>query len=263
MSSRARQRRGDGGSAVLVRLHFFAGVFVGPLVVLAALTGLAYVFAPQLDRIAYGDLLRVPASSAPQAPLAAQVEAALRAHPDKTLVSVAPAEATRSTRVVLSGPVTVYVDPHDARILGELRGGGEATPVTAWLSELHRSLHLGAAGRLYLETAASWLWVLAVSGLVLWLGRRRHRASSRRALIRSSLWPQRGERGVRRTRSSHAIAGTWLAIGLLGLSVSGLCWTQHSRLPALQRALDAEPHVLNTALTSATAPPPGTAAARV
>jgi uncharacterized iron-regulated membrane protein len=38
---------------LLLRLHFYAGVFVAPFLLLAALSGLAYVFSPQIDRTVY------------------------------------------------------------------------------------------------------------------------------------------------------------------------------------------------------------------
>src|SRR5690242_7321571 len=36
---------------LLLRLHFYAGIFVAPFLLLAALSGLAYAFSPQIDRI--------------------------------------------------------------------------------------------------------------------------------------------------------------------------------------------------------------------
>ena len=41
-----------------------------------------------------------------------------------------------------------------------------------WCDDLHRNLHLGDAGRWYSEVAASWLWVLALSGLIIWITRK-------------------------------------------------------------------------------------------
>ena len=41
------------------RWHFYAGLFVAPFMVLLALTGIIYLFKPQLDPLIYGDLLTV------------------------------------------------------------------------------------------------------------------------------------------------------------------------------------------------------------
>ncbi|MGY5034302.1 PepSY domain-containing protein [Streptomyces sp. 900116325] len=53
--------------ALLRRLHFYAGVFVAPFLLLAALTGLAYALTPQLDQLVYGDELRVERTAPPPA----------------------------------------------------------------------------------------------------------------------------------------------------------------------------------------------------
>ena len=43
------------------RWHFYAGLFVAPFMVLLALTGIVYLYKPQLDALLYADLLQVPA----------------------------------------------------------------------------------------------------------------------------------------------------------------------------------------------------------
>ena len=41
------------------RWHFYAGLFVAPFMILLALTGIVYLFKPQLDALMYSDLLTV------------------------------------------------------------------------------------------------------------------------------------------------------------------------------------------------------------
>ena len=43
------------------RWHFYAGLLVAPFMVMLALTGIIYLFKPQLDPLMYGELLNVPA----------------------------------------------------------------------------------------------------------------------------------------------------------------------------------------------------------
>lgn len=217
---------------MLVRLHFYAGVFVAPFLLVAALTGLAYTFTPQLDQLVYADQLRVEQVGNGPRPLTEQIAAARDAHPEGTLASViTPPGPEDTTRVVLSLPElgdkqrTVFVDPYTAKVQGELTTWYGSTPLTTWLDDLHRNLHLGETGRLYSEVAASWLWVIVAGGLVLWLGRARgQRARSARGV----LLPDRSARGVRRTRSGHAATGVWLAIGLFFLSATGLTWSHYA-----------------------------------
>jgi uncharacterized iron-regulated membrane protein len=241
------------------RLHFYAGVFVAPFLALAAMTGLAYAFTPQLDSLVYGNELRVERVTGAPLPLADQIRAATAAHPEGAVATVIPPpDAAATTKVVLSVPEledkqrTVYVDPYSGRVRGALTTSFGSTPLTTWLDELHRSLHLGAPGRLYSETAASWLWVIVAGGLLMWLGRRRHyrgRGSSRRAF-----WPDRSAKGVRRSRSVHAAGGVWLAAVLLFLSATGLTWSDHAgaRFNAVQENLSATAPELDTARPGAT-----------
>ncbi|MCX5206234.1 PepSY domain-containing protein [Streptomyces sp. NBC_00237] len=225
-------RSWQGVRALLTRLHFYAGVFVAPFLLVAALTGLLYTFTPQLDQLVYGDKLRVEQAGEQPRPLADQVAAARTAHPEGTLASViTPPGPEDTTRVVLSVPElgdkqrTVFVDPYTAEVQGELTTWAGSTPLTTWLDDLHRNLHLGETGRLYSEVAASWLWVIAAGGLILWLGRSRgQRAKS----VRGAVLPDRSARGVRRTRSWHAATGVWLALGLFFLSATGLTWSNHA-----------------------------------
>ncbi|MDX2642052.1 PepSY domain-containing protein [Streptomyces sp. PA03-1a] len=225
-------RSWKGVRALLVRLHFYAGVFVAPFLLVAALTGLAYTVTPQLDQLVYGDQLGVAEVGDEPRPLAEQIATARAAHPEGTLSSViTPSGPEETTRVVLSLPElgenqrTVFVDPYTAEVKGELTTWYGSTPLTTWMDDLHRNLHLGETGRLYSEVAASWLWVIVAGGLVLWLGRARgQRATSARGV----LLPDRSARGVRRTRSRHAATGVWIAVGLLALSATGLTWSHYA-----------------------------------
>ncbi|MEV1046604.1 PepSY-associated TM helix domain-containing protein [Streptomyces sp. NPDC049916] len=245
---------------LLVRLHFYAGVLIAPFLLVAALTGLAYTLTPQLDQLVYGDRLTVGQADGAPRPLAEQIAAARAAHPEGVLASVTtPPGPEDTTRVVLSVPElgdkqrTVFVDPYTAEVRGELTTWSGSTPLTTWLDDLHRNLHLGDTGRLYSEVAASWLWVAVVGGLVLWLGRSRGR---RAKSARGVLFPDRTARGVRRTRGRHAAAGVWLALGLLFLSATGLTWSNHAgeRFGRLLDAVNGNAPALDTALPGAKPP---------
>ncbi|MBP2326369.1 putative iron-regulated membrane protein [Kibdelosporangium banguiense] len=206
---------------LLLRMHFYLGVFVGPFLFVAALTGLLYIFTPQLERVIYADELTVPIGETKQ-PLADQIAAAQRALPDATLVRIRPgATDDASTQVIFSRPdlasshwLTAYVDPYTSSVRGTLEtyGSSQAGPLRTWLDELHRSLHLGDIGRLYSELAASWLWIVVLGGLILWWGRRRGKKQAT---------------GRRRLLGWHATTGTWVAAVLIFLSATGLTWSQY------------------------------------
>uniref|UniRef100_UPI001C121485 PepSY-associated TM helix domain-containing protein n=1 Tax=Vibrio cholerae TaxID=666 RepID=UPI001C121485 len=95
--------------------HFYAGLFVAPFMVLLALTGIIYLFKPQLDPLMYGHLLNVPAA---EHALSAdeQLQRAQAAYPHAAISKyLPPADATRSAQFVMRNDaheVTVFIDPY-------------------------------------------------------------------------------------------------------------------------------------------------------
>ncbi|GAA0486185.1 membrane protein [Paractinoplanes deccanensis] len=295
-SSRSRAQSPSGFVPLLLRLHFYAGVLVAPFLLVAALTGLAYVFSPQIDRILYADELIVPNPAGPTRPVAEQIAAARASAPGGTLVTVRPGEGSATTQVDFALPTldedhrrTVYVNPYSGEVTGHLTTWFSYTPVRTWLDDLHRNLHLGAAGRHYSEFAASWLGVITVGGLLLWWRRRRGTrppgtrpatsdnrppstrpaasgnrpaASGRRfgRTVRGLLVPDlAAAKGVHRTRGWHAATGVWLSAGLLILSVTGLTWSRYAggNFSEALDALDGSRPSVSTSLTGAAATPTG------
>ncbi|MFG2319171.1 PepSY-associated TM helix domain-containing protein [Streptomyces tendae] len=240
---------------LLLRLHFYAGVVIGPFLLVAAVTGLAYTATPQIESIVYEHELKVTPRGAAQ-PLSEQVAAAERAVPDGTLLSVTKgAGPTDSTRVTFDKDglaegytLTAFVDPYDREVLGTLETFGQWLPARAWLDDLHRNLHLGEFGRNYSELAASWLWVEVLGGLALWAGTPRNRQRLRRLVV-----PGGGAKGRRRTMSWHGAVGLWASIGLLGLSATGLTWSGHAgtSIGQVQDALGGSTPAVSTALPAA------------
>ncbi|MFF8032016.1 PepSY-associated TM helix domain-containing protein [Streptomyces sp. NPDC016626] len=211
---------------LVLRLHFYAGVLVAPFLLVAALTGLLYAASFQAEKIVYDHELTVPVGER-ELPVSEQVAAARAAHPEGTVAAVRPSpEADATTRVMLSGipgvdpdhTLAVFVDPYTGKVRGALEqyGSSGALPLRTWIDEFHRDLHLGEPGRLYSEFAASWLWVIAGGGLVLWFSRRR------------ALRTVRGTGGRRRTLGLHGGVGAWAAAGFVLLSATGLTWSAHA-----------------------------------
>ncbi|MFJ8015228.1 PepSY-associated TM helix domain-containing protein [Streptomyces sp. NPDC096339] len=214
---------------LLLRMHFYAGLLIAPLLFLAATTGLLYAGSWQAEKILYSDELTVSRVGDSALPLSAQVEAAKSAAPEGEVVSVWPGpDAEATTRVIMekSGlpegeTLTVFVDPYTGEVRGQLATSGDALPLRAWLSEFHASLQLGEFGRNYSEMAASWMWVVALGGLALWIGRRRRRRAE-------LVLPDRTATGRRRTLSWHGAVGLWSVAGLVVLSATGLTWSKYA-----------------------------------
>ncbi|TCK25982.1 PepSY-associated TM helix domain-containing protein [Pseudonocardia endophytica] len=242
---------------LLVRLHFYVGLFVGPFLLVAATTGLLYTLTPQIERFVHADALTAQ-TSGPAAPLSAQVAAATATQPGLSVTDIRPApEPGATTRVSFDAGLpddysrTVFVDPSTARVQTTLDTYGEWLPVRAWFDDLHRTLLLGDVGRVYSEMAASWMWVLALSGLALWTVRSRPDKRIRRMLL-----PRNAGTGRARLRSWHGAIGTWAAIGMLFLSATGLTWSQFAgaNVTSLRSALDWSTPTVSSEIAGAAAP---------
>src|SRR5690606_7433029 len=176
---------------LLHRLHFYAGILIGPFLLIAATTGLLYTATPTLEPIVHRHELFVDEVGTTTYALDQQLAAARAAHPQGTVTQVRPpATAAGTPRVVLAvdavpagAPRPEGVDPYTLEVRGALATYGEWLPVRAWVDDLHRNLHLGEAGRWYSELAASWLWVVALGGLAMWIARVARTRKARRLVV--------------------------------------------------------------------------------
>lgn len=240
--------------ALLIRLHLYVGLFVGPFIFIAALSGLVYALTPQLEDRLYAEQLYTGSTGTLQ-PLARQIEMA-QAHIGHaaTLSAVRPAPRPgMTTRVMFQAPDlrqsesrAVFVDPVTSEIRGDLLvyGTSGVLPLRTWLDQFHRSLLLGEPGRIYSELAASWLWVAALGGFAIWYSRRQRNGGA----VRS--------KGLRRW---HATLGLCLVIGLLFFSATGLTWSRWAgdNIGVARAALGMSTPSVSTALDGEAAAPAG------
>jgi uncharacterized iron-regulated membrane protein len=256
-------RRSGWFGQLLLRLHFYAGILVGPFILAAALSGAIYALTPVIEQIVYGHELHVPVSDTPvseQLTLAEQTAIA-QAHvggDGATPSAVRPApEPGATTRIMFTGAGlgdsesrAVFVDPGTGEVRGDLTmyGTSGALPLRNWVSNLHGDLHLGDVGRVYSELAASWLAVVALAGLGLWAHRVR-RSRSRKDLLR----PGSGRTGYRRLFTWHASVGIWVLLGAVFLSATGISWSLYAgdRVGDLRAALDWEAPAVDPSLPGA------------
>ncbi|MFD6161253.1 PepSY-associated TM helix domain-containing protein [Nocardia sp. NPDC060256] len=261
--ARTKPTARNGLYALAMRLHFYAGIFVAPFILVAAVTGALYAISPTLESIVSRDLLTVEAGGAPK-PLAEQINAAVATQPNLTLAAVAPAPgAEDTTRVLFTDPSlgeserrAVFVNPYTAQPVGDsvVYGSSGALPLRTWIDRLHRDLHLGEPGRLYSELAASWLWVIALAGLVVWVRRVRTRRSRN-----SAAWlfaPDRSQNSRGRTVNWHGSVGMWVLPIILLLSATGMTWSTYAgeNITELRQQLSWTTPAVTTALPGSAAP---------
>lgn len=199
------------------RWHFYAGLFVAPFMILLSLTGIVYLFKPQLDSFMYHDLLTVkPANHLLSAD--EQQQRVLDAYP-KVLISkyLPPVNAKSSAQFVVKQEgreVNLFIDPYSGKILGTQDAKNNLQAVAR---ELHGELMIGTVGDRLVELAAGWGIVLVVSGLYLWWPRGRSSAGV--------LWPRISAKGRVLWRDLHAVTGFWGSVALLFMLLSGMTWT--------------------------------------
>ncbi|BBZ21137.1 peptidase [Mycolicibacterium gadium] len=244
--------------ALVLRLHFYAGLFVGPFLLIAAVSGALYAIAPSVEQFVYRDNLAAQSTGAAR-PVAEQIRSAQAVRPDLLVTAVRPAvESGQTTRVLFEDPTlgeserrAVFVDPVSARPQGDLvvYGNSGALPMRTWIDQLHRSLHLGDVGRAYSELAASWLWLIALAGVYLWVSRYR-RMSDADSEDARLLTVARSASGRQRTLSWHGVVGLWIAAGLLFLSATGLTWSLYAgeKITELRAALSWTTPTVSTVL---------------
>lgn len=211
------------GYALLARLHFYAGLLVGPFIFVAALSGALFALTPQIENWLYQTELTTETTGDAR-PLAEQIQAArVQIGENATLAAVRPApKAGETTRVMFATDglepfehQAIFVDPVSLDIRGSLvvYGTSGTLPFRIWIDYVHRHLHLGEIGRYYSELAASWLWLVALGGMVLWWSRRSAAGSGK-------------DTDRNRLRNWHSRIGLVLLLAFLFFSVTGLTWSK-------------------------------------
>ena len=244
---------------LLHRIHFFAGIFCAPFILIAALTGLVYSLSPTIENIAYRDVLtveNVPADPSEAAlPTSELVDIAQEQHPSLSLSGVRFGEESETIRVLFTDSTlpestlrAVFINPYTGEITGDSTqyGSSAALPFRHWVSQGHRMLWMGEPGRIYSELAASWLGVLAIGGFVL-LWNRQKSPRKLRGMLRL------GGKGRVKNYRRHAALGTVAGVGFVFLTLTGLTWSAYAgnNVTELREALNWTQPTIQTSVDAA------------
>ncbi|KFE51955.1 PepSY-associated TM helix domain-containing protein [Pseudomonas syringae] len=199
------------------RWHFYAGLFVAPFMIMLSLTGIIYLFKPQLDNLMYSDLLHVTPSHHQLS--AEQLQQRVLSKFPQAAVSkyFPPLNAEGSAQFVVQQAgheLNVFVDPYRGEILGTQDAKFNLQAIARLV---HGELMIGTVGDRLVELAAGWGIMLVVSGLYLWWPRGKSPAGV--------LWPRFTRRGRVLWRDLHAVTGFWGSVFLLFMLLSGMAWT--------------------------------------
>lgn len=198
------------------RWHFYAGLFVMPMIIILSITGAIYLFKPQIEAweerafTGYGQAAAVSPDG--------QVVAAMASVPGARVHSYRlPRRSGDAAMVHLALPHgesmrDVFVSPQ-GRVVGILDPEARIMAVT---ERIHGQLLIGHRGSWIVELAASWAIVMILSGLYLWWPRGRGAAGV--------VWPRwhLGRRAF--WRDLHAVTGFWVAGLAMILLLTGLPW---------------------------------------
>lgn len=232
------------------RWHFYAGVFVIPLMLLLSVTGGIYLFKAEFEQWWYRDLLTVQQPQSSRLPAERLVAVAKQAFPGQFVMGYSPAaDAKGSVRVLLGPkrapasradhdshegpspvrkagllntppsaferPQEVYLDPYTGRILGSLSPDDRLMQV---VRNIHGKLLAGTWGELFVEMAAGWMAMLLISGIYLWWPREGNG-------IWGTLLPRWNVRERTFWRDLHSVPAFYTTILLVFILATGLPWT--------------------------------------
>lgn len=199
------------------RWHLYAGLFVLPFVLILSMTGVIYLFKPQIDRWEEHEYRGLSPSGAVSADR--QLQAALNAYPGGSFHHYRlPGHPGDAALVQLGLPggavVEVFVSPQ-GEVLAAL---DPANRISAVVANIHGSLLMGKWGDRLVELAASWTIVMILTGLYLWWPRPFAAAGT--------LYPRLSLKGRPLLKDLHRVTGLWIAGFILIMLASGLPWAE-------------------------------------
>ncbi len=199
------------------RWHFYAGLFVTPVLLLLAITGASYLFEREFDSWWNRELLTVVAAPA-SLPLATQEAAVTRAYPTAKISRVRLPRTDDEASAWLIGlqdgeQRDIYVNPYSASVIGESDPARQPMNIAR---KLHGELLSGTVGSYLVELTACWTLVMLITGIYLWWPRSWHW----RVFI-----PRSGAGGRAFWRDWHAIPTLFNAALLMFLVLTGLPWS--------------------------------------
>jgi len=204
---------------VIWRWHFYAGLFIIPMVLILSVTGAMYLFKPQVERWEERAFQKLPTADTVAPSI--QRDAALAAYPGSKFLYYRLPERTGDAalvhlRVRGEGQVLrdVFVSPQ-GKVLGALDPDRRIMEIAR---DIHGQLMLGHRGSWLVELAASWAIVLMVSGLYLWC--------PKGTGLSGVFWPRFGLGRRILLRDLHAVTGFWVAGFALVLLLTGLPWAE-------------------------------------
>jgi uncharacterized iron-regulated membrane protein len=230
----------------LWRLHFYAGMFSMPFILLMAVTGLVILYSQPIHDLTQGHIREVTPGRSLVSYDAQEHSVELAFPTAKVTAMQVPKDGHHSTIFSLddgsSAGLEVMVNPYTGNVLGtnkpgsgivglsnRLHGFSNNKSLTVSLPTVSALWDHGAVMRPYvvgdlaLELMGGWTLVLALSGLYLWWPRKSATGRNTRKFLRI----RRGTKGRARWRDLHGMSGVLLLGALVLTIVSGMAWSTY------------------------------------
>ncbi|EJW18631.1 PepSY domain-containing protein [Paenibacillus alvei] len=193
------------------RWHFYAGLFIAPLLIMLSLSGIGYLFKSEIEDVAYKSLYFGQSSNTHTLTTSQAITAAEQAYPGERVTKISYFDdESRNTRFSMRDEAGreryVFVD-RNKQIVGSMLADDSFGNI---MRNLHSSLLVGGTVVNYtVELAACWAVFLIISGLYMSWKKRASAAGTKREKV----------------KSRHTVIGIIFTIPLLILIVTGLPWS--------------------------------------
>ncbi|KFN01808.1 PepSY domain-containing protein [Bacillus clarus] len=194
------------------RWHFFAGLFITPLLITLSLSGIGYLFREEVENFIYKDLYFGNSSQTESISMSESIALTEKKYPHYNVTKISDFNDDYNTRFTLSNEYTgqqkyVYLDKNN-QIVGDQNTD---TTFSNIMRELHSSLLVGGTVVNYLvELAACWTIFLIVTGLYMSIRRFKNTPASNKR---------------ERSKRLHSLIGIVFTIPLVLLIATGLPWS--------------------------------------
>ncbi|MCI0763753.1 PepSY domain-containing protein [Bacillus sp. TL12] len=194
------------------RWHFYAGLFITPLLITLSLSGIGYLFREEVENVIYKDLYFGNSQQTESLSMTESVSLTEKKYPHYSVTKISYFENDYNTRLTMKNEYTgdqkyVYLDKHN-QIVGNQNANETFANI---MRELHSSLLVGGTVVNYLvELAACWTIFLIVTGLYM-------------SIRRFKNTPVANAR--ERSKRLHSITGIVFTIPLILLVLTGLPWS--------------------------------------
>lgn len=211
--------------SMLLRWHFYAAIFVLPLLVVLSLTGLVYLYKVQIESYLYAEQLYV---SVPEGqtkkPLQELHRIAQQTLPNTIFTIEVHEPANRSAQFIYTddkgGKASLFINPYSGEVLANMPTLKQnATYLVGMARQLHRNLLMGKNGHIVMELVACWTLIMMMTGWGLWWVRKKREGLTKALLPRTQsngriLWMQ-----------WHSFLGVVLSLGIVFFVMTGMPWT--------------------------------------